>query len=44
MKKCLWCKGKGRITMKAYGFKVCMNCKGTGVGRDGGSRTKLKEE
>jgi len=42
--KCNWCKGRGYVRLIAYGKRVCFNCRGTGCGTDGGSRTKLKEE
>jgi hypothetical protein len=36
MVKCNWCKGRGWIQVCRKGVLDCPNCKGTGVGRDGG--------
>lgn len=42
--KCNWCKRKGYVRLITYGKRPCFNCRGTGYGVDGGSRTKLKED
>jgi hypothetical protein len=37
MKKCIWCKGKGTISLRDHSPILCLNCKGSGEGRDGGT-------
>ena len=34
--KCKWCMGKGWVQVTKKGIVDCPNCKGTGVGPDGG--------
>lgn len=36
--KCNWCKGRGIIYLRRDGSRTCPNCKGSGVGKDGGPR------
>jgi len=34
--KCRWCKGTGEIKLIGKGYVLCLNCKGTKLGGDGG--------
>ena len=35
---CTWCKGVGVLSLAKYGKVSCLNCHGTGKGKDGGDR------
>jgi hypothetical protein len=43
-KKCLWCSGTGYIKLEKYITKVCFNCKGTGLGPDGGEKITAQKK
>jgi DnaJ-class molecular chaperone len=44
MKICNWCKGSGKIKLTSYGVKTCPNCKGSGIGDDGGEKITGKSK
>ena len=37
-KHCIWCKGTKHLHLKGRGTILCLNCKGSGVGFDGGDK------